>query len=81
MTIPSGLAALVGRWVGYNRLWVSPEDPVHESDAGASIALAAQGNFVTIAYTWADEGRPQDGVLILGYRAGRRGGSGGGSRV
>ena len=67
MGTPASLATLVGSWVGTNRLWLSPGEPVHESEATALVALAAHGYFVTIQYTWADEGEPQDGLLVLGY--------------
>lgn len=39
--------------------------------AAATVAFAAQGQFLTLHYTWADEGRPQDGLLVLGYEAGQ----------
>ncbi len=32
-----------------------------------AVAPAAQGRFLTFTYTWAYEGKPQDGVLLLGH--------------
>jgi hypothetical protein len=58
---------LIGHWVGTNDLWLSPEEPCRKSPTEAVVALAAQGKFVTIQYTWADDGAPQDGLLMLGY--------------
>lgn len=66
MTIPENLAILIGRWRGTNRLWLSPTDPVHESDTTMLVAPAAQGRFITFQYTWAYKGDSQDGFLILG---------------
>ncbi len=66
MSVPDGLFSLIGEWTAVNRLWLSPQEPVRESDATASVARVAQGNFLTIRYAWADGGRPQDGLLVLG---------------
>jgi hypothetical protein len=65
MSVPETLASLVGEWAGTSRLWL-PGEPTRESETTASVALTAQGKFVTIAYTWAFEGQPQDGLLLLG---------------
>jgi hypothetical protein len=67
MSIPSNLSALVGHWTGDNRVFMAPTDPVRESATTATVALPAQGRFVTLQYTWSDEGAPQDGLLILGH--------------
>ena len=66
MSIPASLAQLVGNWIGLNRLWLSPGEPVRISDTTAAVALIAQGRFLTLRYTWADEGQPQDGLLLIG---------------
>lgn len=65
--IPPNLAKLVGKWVGTNQLWLMPGEPVRESASTMVVALAAQERFVTLTYTWADEGKPQDGLLLIGY--------------
>lgn len=54
-----------GEWSGINQLWVRPEDPVRQSEASASIELAANDCFALIKYTWSDLGEPQDGVLLV----------------
>lgn len=67
MPAPTTLTKLIGDWAGSNRLhaiWRTP--PIHDSDTTASVSLAAQGQFLAISYTWADEGKPQDGVLLIG---------------
>jgi len=66
MSVPSALRDLAGEWAGENRLWLCTEEPARHSQATASVALAAQGRFATIRYTWAEEGQPQDGLLLLG---------------
>jgi hypothetical protein len=65
MTMRARLKELTGEWRGLNKLWLMPEDPVRESDTTASIRLVANGAFVSISYTWAESGEPQDGVLIV----------------
>ncbi len=62
-TIP--LTEMVGDWVGHNKLWVMPGDPVRESATAARIELAAGGRYLVIRYTWAEKGEPQDGHLIV----------------
>ena len=66
MSIPDGLRALEGDWTGSNKLWFTPTDPARLSQTTASVRTAAQGRFFTMGYTWADEGKPQDGLLTLG---------------
>jgi GrpB-like predicted nucleotidyltransferase (UPF0157 family) len=66
MTVPASLLPLVGNWVGQNRLWLSPDEPARESETSASVALAAQGKFLTFRYTWSFDGQPQEGLLVLG---------------
>lgn len=60
------LARLAGKWTGTNRLWLHPQAPVRESATTMAVAPAAQGRFLAFAYTWADEGKPQDGLLLIG---------------
>lgn len=67
MTISSKLANLVGEWKGTNVLhapWM-PE-PVQKSDSTATVRSKMNGQFLSIEYTWAFEGEPQEGMLILG---------------
>jgi len=60
------LQKLVGEWEGRNDLYLMPGDPVRESDSAASVTLVAKGGFVKIEYTWAYEGDPQEGLLLIG---------------
>lgn len=59
-------AGLAGEWVGTKRLWLSPEDPVRESESTASLAQAAKRRFATLRYTWSEGGEPQEGFLLFG---------------
>jgi hypothetical protein len=65
MALRTRLKELVGDWFGTNRVWLSPGEPVRESETSATIALAAHSAFLTITYTWSDSGEPQDGILIV----------------
>lgn len=65
MRTEKSFAELVGRWRGLNRLWLSPDSPVQESETTASVELAAGGAAALIRYTWAEGGRPQDGLILL----------------
>jgi hypothetical protein len=63
----SGLENIIGQWAGTNHLWLSPVEPVSESSTTMFVELAAQGQFVTLQYTWTFEGKPQDGLILIGY--------------
>ncbi len=67
MNIPESLTKLVGKWAGTNQLWLAPGEPARLSASTAEVALAAQGKFLTLRYTWADGGAPQDGLIVLGH--------------
>ncbi len=67
MSVPESLTKLVGSWTGHNTLhvpWLDP--PQRKSDATASLSPIVNDKFVTIAYTWADEGEPHEGFLLIG---------------
>jgi len=66
MAVPAALKALAGEWQGVSRLWLSPETPVRESESTADISLLACERFLEIRYTWAEEGKPQEGMIMLG---------------
>jgi hypothetical protein len=55
---------LLGEWMGTNQLWLSPGERPHESKSTAFVSTAAQSQFINIAYTWAIENEPQDGLII-----------------
>lgn len=66
MTVPTPLLAYVGNWTATHRLWLSPDEPVRESQATASLTLVAQGQALLLRYTWFED-TPQDGVLVFNH--------------
>ena len=69
MTLSEGLKALAGRWQGTNRVWLSPNDPVMESQTEAVVSLTALGKFLSLQYTWSVDGELQEGLLVLGQES------------
>lgn len=65
MSSSAQLGDLLGNWRGINQLWLRPGEDAHESRSTAEVGQMAQGQFVTVAYTWAFDGEPQDGLLIF----------------
>lgn len=65
MRVGETLAAAVGEWTGTNRLRIMPTDPYRASAARATVAAAAGGNAVTVAYAWAEDNAPQEGLLTI----------------
>lgn len=65
MAVPPAIAALNGRWQGTNRLWLDPNEPASESAATAVLDLTAEGTVATLEYTWAWDGQPQQGFLMV----------------
>ncbi len=67
MSVDRKLTDLVGDWKGTNRLHVPwmPE-PLKESESRATVRSKMNGQFLSVEYTWAFEGEPHEGMLILG---------------
>ncbi|MBP1135151.1 hypothetical protein JOE31_001383 [Arthrobacter sp. PvP023] len=76
MKIVECLAPFTGTWQGHNRMRIMPTDEYQESVSAATVAVTAK-DFVTVEYTWAHEGQPQNGLLLLGSGPASRGGPGG----
>ena len=66
MTAIGELKNMIGKWQGTNHLWLSPEDPVHKSESMAEMEIILQGQFNEFRYSWAFEGKPAEGRLLLG---------------
>lgn len=64
MTIVESLAPLAGTWKGVNRLRLMPTDEFRESEASATVAVTAK-DYITVAYTWSEDGQPQNGLLLV----------------
>lgn len=61
----SPLLQLEGAFEGMSRLWMVPGDPPRDSLTTALLAPAAQGRFLSLAYTWSEGGQPQDGLIVI----------------
>jgi len=65
MTIVETLRPLTGAWKGVNRLRLLPTDEYRQTAATATVSVTG-GRFVTVAYTWSEEDKPQDGMMLIG---------------
>lgn len=60
-------ARLLGAWQGHKRLWMEGEGgPVRTSASRLVVTRVACGAYLSFAYSWAFDGAPQEGVLIVG---------------
>lgn len=67
MSVNDDLAKYVGTWTGTNNLYLSwLDDPLRQSESVLNVSLKANRQFVSFEYTWAHEGRPQEGIILLG---------------
>jgi hypothetical protein len=66
----AALRACAGPWTGTNQLFFPPEPP-RESASELGVASVIGGKFVRIDYTWAFEGAPQEGSLLIGFEGGQ----------
>jgi GrpB-like predicted nucleotidyltransferase (UPF0157 family) len=66
MSISTNLDKLAGNWTGVSHLWLAPDQTARVSDSTASVAVIAQGKYLSFRYTWADESLPQEGLLLVG---------------
>ncbi len=57
-----------GSWSGPSSLWFEPDTPAFESVSTAVLGTVGGGKVVTFDYTWAHEGAPQDGRILLAVR-------------
>lgn len=70
MTVPASLTKLLGHWSGRNTLyvpWLNP--PESKSEATATVSSVVNDKFLTISYTWADHGKPHQGLLLIGQNS------------
>jgi len=65
MSVNEKLAAIGGTWQCTNKLNFGQGAPVHESPGTATVSTRVGGQCLEIAYTWAFEGKPQEGLIIL----------------
>ncbi len=57
---------LLGNWSGESLLWMSADAAPLASPSRLSVTLVAMGRFLSLGYTWVYEGKPQEGLLIVG---------------
>lgn len=58
---------LVGNWTGTKKLWMSPPpDPPAVCAAALAVTRVAGGTFLALAYAWSFEGKPQEGLIVIG---------------
>lgn len=67
MSANEDFAGFVGSWKGTNKLYVPwmPEK-LKESESTLTVSLKANRQFVAFDYTWAYDGEPQEGIILLG---------------
>ena len=67
MSASDDLAAYLGSWHGTNNLYFSgPDGPLTQSDSTLNVSFKANKQFLAFEYTWAYEGEPQEGLILLG---------------
>ena len=67
MSVNEDLAGYAGRWTGTNNLYLSwLDDPLRQSESVLNVSLKANRQFVQFEYTWAHDGQPQEGIILLG---------------
>ena len=69
MSVLEGVVACAGRWRGTNRLHDPNTSAPEDSPSTAAVIPLLGGRFVRIDYTWAYQGVPQEGSLLVGYDA------------
>jgi len=63
----TGILSLAGRWTGTYRLILDPSTPPRVSSTAATLSPVAGGRFARLDYVWEDEGKAQDGSLLVGF--------------
>jgi hypothetical protein len=61
------ICSLSGSWRGDNRLWLPPHKLPFESQTTATVTPLLERRFVRLDYTWAFDGKAQEGSLLFGY--------------
>jgi hypothetical protein len=68
MTAIDALVRAAGTWRGTNGFRLMPADDLFTAPATATVASAAGGHLVTLAYTWRHpEDGEQQGMLVVGH--------------
>lgn len=68
MAVPQFVIDSKGSWRGKSKLnlpWLAPDKQVSESDSHLHIDCDRQNKFATIVYTWSNEGKGEEGTILL----------------
>ncbi len=68
MSVPESLVSLVGHWSGTYKLWLDPSAPERECASTAQVECVGGDRFLSLRYTWSFDGKPQEGLLLLGHQ-------------
>jgi hypothetical protein len=63
------LAACAGQWSGTSTLQDPMRGIAEDSRSTATVTPVLGGRFVRLDYTWAYDGKPQEGSLLVGFNA------------
>lgn len=63
----SEILSLAGKWAGMYRLILDLRTPARDSSTTATLSPVAGGRFARLDYNWEDEGKRQDGSLLVGF--------------
>jgi hypothetical protein len=66
MSVHENLTACAGSWKGTNRLQDPNTNAPDESPSTATVTSILGDTFVRLDYTWAHQGQPQEGSLLIG---------------
>lgn len=61
------LSRLAGNWKGISKVWFERGDPVDVAEVTGTIKVLMDGRFVLHEYKSSFQGKPLEGVAILGY--------------
>ncbi len=61
------LTAFEGKWTGTTKTWFDPSILADESASQGSIKLLFDGRFIQYEYVGSMQGKPFEGIMILGY--------------
>ncbi len=67
MSVLHGLLSCAGAWRGRNTLHDPNSARPDESPSELTVTPVLGGKFVRLDYTWAQQGEPQEGSLLLGF--------------
>lgn len=67
MNVLETLAARAGHWQGINQLQDPHTNAPEDSPSSLAVTPILKGKFIRMDYTWAYQGNPEEGMLLIGY--------------